>query len=436
MAHFVKSIVGPSSLHRCFMLTSRRFASKSSQSSAGFSFEPNAEQLEIQLLARKFAREEILPVAAQYDKTGEFPWDIIKKAHGLGLINHHIPQEFGGSEIGSLESVLIFEEFGYGCCGIATPMDVNNLGQIPVVVAGNKEQKKKYLGRMAEEPLVCSYAVTEPGGGSDVASLKTKAEKKGDHYVLNGQKMWITNAGHANWYFVLARTNLDPKAPPHKSLTGFIVDRDTPGVIPGRKEINMGQRASDTRGVTFEDVLVPKENVLIGEGAGFKIAMGAFDRTRPTVASTSVGLAQRALDEATKYAMERYTFGVPIAKHQLIMNMLAEMAINVEVVRLACIRAAWESDQGRRNTYYASIAKAMAADVANKCATDAVQIFGGNGYNTDTNSAFDYCQRAFDPFLKSFLVISGFCFLSSCLNENFQNTAKKVSFTVLSIFKK
>ncbi|XP_046640469.1 probable medium-chain specific acyl-CoA dehydrogenase, mitochondrial [Daphnia pulicaria] len=383
MAQLIKSMAGPVPLRRSFLLINRNFSSKSPKQSAGYCFELTPEQLEIQQLARQFSRSEIIPVAAHHDRTGEYPWDIIKKAHGLGLMNHHIPEEFGGSDIGSFESAVIMEEFGYGCCGITTPMDVNNLGQIPVVLAGNKEQKKKYLGRMVEEPLICAYGVTEPGAGSDVAAIKTKAEKKGDHYVLNGQKMWITNAGHANWYFVLARTNLDPKAPAHKALTGFIVDRDTPGLTPGRKEINMGQRASDTRGITFEDVLVPKENVLIGEGTGFKIAMGAFDRTRPTVASGAVGLAQRALDEATKYALERSTFGVPIAKHQLIMNMLAEMAMSIELARLAWMRASWETDQGRRNTYYASIAKAMAADVANKCATDAVQIFGGNGYNTD-----------------------------------------------------
>lgn len=219
--------------------------------------------------------------------------------------------------------------------------------------------------------------------GSDVNGVKTRAERKGDEYILNGQKMWITNGGVANWYFVLARTNPDPKAPASKAFTGFIVERDFPGVTPGRKEINMGQRASDTRGITFEDVRIPKENVLIGEGAGFKVAMGTFDKTRPPVASGAVGLAQRCLDEATKYALERKTFGVPIAHHQAVSFMLADMAIGVETARLAYWRAAWEIDQGRRNTYYASIAKCHAADFANKIAADAVQIFGGNGFNSE-----------------------------------------------------
>lgn len=359
-------------------------AAKTSNSAApGICFELSPEQREMQELARKFAREEIIPVAAHHDRTGEYPKEILKKAHSLGLMNGHIPAEFGGMGLGVFEGCLMGEELAYGCTGIATAIEANGLGEAPVILAGNKEQKKKYLGRMIEEPLMCAYCVTEPGAGSDVANIKTKAVKKGDQYVLNGQKMWITNGGHANWYFVLARTNLDPKAPPHSSLTGFIVDRDTPGLTPGRKEINMGQRASDTRGITFEDVVVPKENVLIAEGAGFKIAMGAFDITRPPVASGAVGLAQRAFDEATKYAMERKTFGVPLARHQAVAFMLAEMAMGIETSRLAWMRAAWEIDQGRRNTYYASIAKAWAGDVANKCASDAVQIFGGNGFNSE-----------------------------------------------------
>ncbi|XP_037937201.1 probable medium-chain specific acyl-CoA dehydrogenase, mitochondrial [Teleopsis dalmanni] len=195
--------------------------------------------------------------------------------------------------------------------------------------------------------------------------------------------MWITNGGVANWYFVLARTNPDPKASASKAFTGFIVERDTPGVTPGRKELNMGQRASDTRGITFEDVRVPKENVLIGEGAGFKIAMGTFDKTRPPVAAGAVGLAQRCMDEALKYALERKAFGTPIAHHQAVQFMLADMAIGVETSRLAYRLSAWEIDQGRRNSYYASIAKCHAADVANKIASDAVQIFGGNGFNSE-----------------------------------------------------
>ncbi|XP_022125963.1 probable medium-chain specific acyl-CoA dehydrogenase, mitochondrial isoform X3 [Pieris rapae] len=350
----------------------------------GLCFELSDEQKALQELARKFTREEITPVAAQYDKSGEYPWPIVKKAWELGLMNGHIPEHCGGvGNLGVFEECLIGEEFSFGCSGIGTAVGGTNLGQTPVIIAGNKEQQKKYLGRLVDEPLVAAYCVTEPGAGSDVAGVKTKAVKKGDEWIINGQKMWITNGGVANWYFVLARTNPDPKCPASKAFTGFIVERDWPGVNPGRKEMNMGQRASDTRGISFEDVRVPKENVLLGEGDGFKIAMGAFDKTRPPVASGATGLAARALYEATKYALERKTFGVPIATHQAVAFMLADMAIGVESARLAWQKAAWMVDHGQRNTLMASVAKCHASEIANKAATDAVQIFGGNGFNTE-----------------------------------------------------
>ncbi|XP_047523883.1 probable medium-chain specific acyl-CoA dehydrogenase, mitochondrial isoform X1 [Pieris napi] len=352
--------------------------------STGLCFELSDEQKALQELARKFTREEITPVAAQYDKSGEYPWPIVKKAWELGLMNGHIPEHCGGvGNLGVFEECLIGEEFSFGCTGIGTAVGGTNLGQTPVIIAGNKEQQKKYLGRLIDEPLVAAYCVTEPGAGSDVAGVKTKAVKKGDEWIINGQKMWITNGGVANWYFVLARTNPDPKCPASKAFTGFIVERDWPGVNPGRKELNMGQRASDTRGISFEDVRVPKENVLLGEGDGFKIAMGAFDKTRPPVASGATGLAARALYEATKYSLERKTFGVPIAAHQAVAFMIADMAIGVESARLAWQRAAWMVDHGQRNTLMASIAKCHASEIANKAASDAVQIFGGNGFNTE-----------------------------------------------------
>ncbi|KAG8507919.1 Medium-chain specific acyl-CoA dehydrogenase, mitochondrial, partial [Galemys pyrenaicus] len=339
----------------------------------GFSFELTEQQKEFQATARKFAREEIIPVAAEYDKTGEYPLPLIKRAWELGLMNTHIPESCGGLGLGTFDACLITEELAYGCTGVQTAIEANSLGQMPVIIAGNDQQKKKYLGRLTEEPMMCAYCVTEPGAGSDVAGIKTKAEKKGNEYIINGQKM----------YFLLARSEQDPKAPASKAFTGFIVEADTPGVQIGRKEINMGQRCSDTRGIVFEDVKVPKENVLIGEGAGFKIAMGAFDKTRPPVAAGAVGLAQRALDEATKYALDRKTFGKLLVEHQTVSFLLAEMAMKIELARMSYQRAAWEVDSGRRNTYYASIAKAYAGDIANQIAADAVQIFGGNGFNTD-----------------------------------------------------
>ena len=340
-----------------------------------FNFDMSEETKSYIDLARKFAREEIIPAAADYDKSGEYPWPILKKAHSLGLMNNFIPPEYGGAGLKMVDELLMAEEMAYGCTGIMTAMSGNGLAASPLMLYGTHEQKKEYLGRLVSEPIVAAYGVTEPGAGSDVAGVKTKAEKNKDgNWVLNGQKMWITNAGHANWYFVLARTNPDPKAKTSEAFTGFIVDRDTPGLTVGRKEWNMGQRCSDTRGLTFEDVVVPAKNVVGKPGAGFIVAMGAFDFTRPAVAMGAVGLAQRALDEATKYSLERKTFGTKIANHQAIQFKLAQMVIGIETSRMAYIRSAWQYDNGVRNTYWASIAKCLAADVANYCATEAVQV--------------------------------------------------------------
>jgi len=379
----VRSISSSSPINQTAAGTKTTSGDPSNELPAGLNFTVTPEQQEYLDLAEQFTKNEIIPNAAHYDATGEYPWPILKKAHETGLMNLHIPEEYGGMGLGTLDGCMITEKMAYGCTGIMTAIEANGLGSMPVMIAGNHEQKKKYLTRLVEEPLMCAYGVTEPGAGSDVSGIKTKAEKKGDEWVINGQKMWITNGGVANFYFVLARTNPDPKCPSSKAFTGFIVDADTPGVTPGRKEKNMGQRCSDTRGITFEDVVVPKENVLIGEGAGFKVAMGAFDKTRPPVASGAVGIAQRCLDESTKYATERKAFGVPIINHQAVAFMLADMAIGTEAARLAYQKSAWQSDNGIRNTYMASIAKCFAGDVANKSATDAVQIFGGNGFNTE-----------------------------------------------------
>lgn len=234
---------------------------------------------------------------------------------------------------------------------------------------------------MTEEPLMCAYCVTEPGAGSDVAGAKTKAVKKGDKFIINGNKMWITNGGKANWYFVLAKTDENESA--GRAFTGFIVDSNSPGITVGKKELNMGQKCSDTRGISFENVEVPAENVLGKVGQGFKIAMGAFDITRPLVAAAAVGLGRRALEEATKYSLERKTMGKPIAEHQAVAFMLADMATGVEAARSLVWKSAVLRDNGEKNTYFASMAKAFAAEVANKNAADAVQIFGGNGFNSE-----------------------------------------------------
>ncbi|VDM76189.1 unnamed protein product [Strongylus vulgaris] len=484
-----------------------------------------------------------------------------------------------------VSNVIISEEIAYGCSGIGTALLANDLAETPLILCGSEEVQKKFLPRMVEEPLVASFAVTESIAGSDVSGIKTKCEKKGDEYVINGSKMWITNAGHANWFFVLARSNPDPKAPAGAAFTAFAVEGDTPGLIRGKKEINLGQRCSDTRGITFEDVRVPasnivgapgegfkhqavqfilaemamnvelarlmtyksayevdqkrpgsyyasiaklfaadtanlaatnavqeeilpnaqkydesgefpwdlvkkahslglmnpqipekyggpgmstldttlivealaygctaiqlaimgpslaiapvyisgneeqkkkylemslglneefegsitvpaieknmgqrcadtrtitfedvrvpKSNVLGSEGTGFKVAMSAFDMTRPGVAAGAVGLSWRALDESAKYALERKAFGTEIANHQAIQFMLADMAVNLELSRLATYKSAWDVDHKVRSSYYASIAKCFAADTANQTAANAVQIFGGNGFNSE-----------------------------------------------------
>lgn len=338
------------------------------------------EQQQLQDLARKFAKEEIIPKAAHYDETGEYPHDVFKKAWELGLINTHVSQEFGGLGLNVLDGCIITEELAYGCTGICTAMEANALAAAPIIVAGNAEQKKQFLGILVEEPKYAAYCVTEPGAGSDVTGIRTIAKKIGDSYEITGSKMWITNASVASWYFVLAYT--DPTAK-HKGMSGFVVPANLPGITVGKKEWNMGQHASDTRGITFDKVVVPEKYRLGKEGDGFKIAMSAFDHTRPPVAAGAVGLARRAMDEAIEYAKTRKAFGVPIAAHQAISFMIADMAMNVEAGRSLVWKAAWMIDNGHRNTKYAAMAKAFCADMAMKVATDAVQCLGGYGYSNE-----------------------------------------------------
>ncbi|EFP75829.2 hypothetical protein PGT21_010183 [Puccinia graminis f. sp. tritici] len=344
-------------------------------------FALSADQQAYQDLARRFTVDHVIPVAAEYDRTMEYPWPVLKEAWKAGLLNTHVPEEYGGIGIGLLESALISEEIAYGCTGIQTAFEASGLAQAPLIVAGSDELKRKYLSMLIEEPLVAAYCVTEPGAGSDVAGIKTQAVKTGNDFVLNGSKMWITNGGKASWYFVLAKT--DPEAPVHKSMSGFIVDANSPGVLVGKKEINMGQRCSDTRQITFEDVVVPSSNLVGAMGEGFKVAMAAFDITRPLVASGAVGLAQRALSEAVKYAQTRKTMGKPIIEHQSVSHMLAEMTIGVEAARAMVWKSTFIKDTGHRNTYYASIAKCLSSEVAVRNAGMAVQIFGGAGFNTE-----------------------------------------------------
>ncbi len=344
------------------------------------SFDLSDDQKSLQDTARKFAKDVMIPVAEHHDRTGEFPKEVAKKAWELGLMNTHIPAEYGGMGLGVLDGAIITEEVAYGCTGIATAMEANTLAAAPVIVSGNEEQKKFFLGQLTEAPLFAAYAVTEPGAGSDVAGIRTTAKKVGDEYIINGSKMWITNGGVASWYFVLAYTDESQK---HKGMSGFMVPRDTPGITVGKKEDNMGQRCSDTRSLTFENVKIPAKYRLGNEGDGFRIAMSAFDHTRPVVAAGAVGLARRAMDEAINYATTRKTFGQPIASYQAISFMIADMAKDIEAARMLVWRCSWEIDEGRRNTKLAAMAKAFAADMAMQVTTNAVQVFGGYGYSKE-----------------------------------------------------
>jgi len=352
--------------------------------STGISFEMTEDQRSFQEVARSFADDVMIPNAAHHDTTGEYPTEIFNKAWELGLVNTHVEEEHGGLHLDCLTNCIIMEELARGCTGMMTAFEANSLASMPLIIGASPEQKKKYLGRLTEAPVQAAYCVTEPGAGSDVAGIKTTAVKKGDEYVLNGSKMWITNGGKAQesggFYFVLAKTDASAGA---KGMSGFIVDAQTPGITVGRKEINMGQKCSDTRGITFEDVVVPAENLLGSEGQGFRLAMGAFDHTRPPVAIGAVGLARRAFEEALKYSQERVAFGKPIAANQAVSFKLADMAMEIDAARLLTYKSASIIDSGTRNTYWASMAKAFASEVANKAATNAVQVFGGNGFNCD-----------------------------------------------------
>ena len=248
------------------------------------------------------------------------------------------------------------------------------------MIAGTEEQKQKYLGKITSEFIFASYCCSEPEAGSDVASMRSRLVKDGDGWVLNGQKRWITNGGYADWYTGFA--TVDPSAR-HKGITAFVFPRDTPGVSVGKKENKLGQRASNTVDVIFEDVKLGPQNILGEPGKGFSIAMETFDKSRPMIAAQCAGLIRRARDESGNYSLERKTFGVPIAQHQGVSFMIAEMEMAYQAVKLLASKAAWEVDNDIKRTNTSAIAKALGADLAMKCTTDAVQVFGGYGYTKE-----------------------------------------------------
>jgi acyl-CoA dehydrogenase len=340
-------------------------------------FELSPEQTELKKLARRFAVEEIIPVAARYDEEQRFPEDVARKAWDLGLMNLEVPRDHGGLGLGVLDTCLVLEELNYGCAGITNACAANGLAAHPLIIAGTEEQQKRYLGQLTGEFSFAAFCITEPGAGSDVAGMSTTYRRVGDSFVLNGTKHFISNGTVAQWYVVFATA--DRKAR-HAGISAFVFPADRPGIKKHRMKNKLGQRAADTGEVVFEDVEVPRSALLGEEGQGFKIAMQTFDRSRPEIGAIAIGISQRALDESLRYAKERQQFGQPIAQFQAIQFMLADMAIEVEAMRLLTYKAAWMIDSGAPVSIVSSYAKAFGADHAMRITTDAVQIFGGYGY--------------------------------------------------------
>ena len=343
-------------------------------------FELSSDQQEIKDLAMKFAKNEMMPNASEYDEKAILPKEILEKAWSLGLVNTCIPTEYGGNGFSTIDSMIITEALAYGCMGMNTAIMANDLALLPIVIGGSHEQKQKFLTPFTESYKIAAFCLTEPANGSDAAGLKTTIKEDGDDVVINGNKMWITNAGYADLFVVYATTESSLK---HKGITCVVVAKGTPGIELGKKEDKMGHRCSDTRSVTFNNVRVPKENVIGGMNQGWKIAMKTLDHSRPMVAASAVGGAQCACDHAVKYAKERVQFNVPIAQHQAIQFMIADMAMKIEASRLLVHKAAWLLDNHLPNTQLASYSKAFAADTCMQVATDAVQVFGGYGYSKE-----------------------------------------------------
>ena len=338
------------------------------------------EQKALQEMARDFALKEMRPVAAHYDQSHDFAFDVMKKAFDAGFLTCNIPEAYGGGGLSNFELAVISEELSAGCAGLFTSIMACSLGTTPIVLYGTEEQKKKFLGPICQRMILGAYALTEREAGSDAGAVKTKAVKSGDHYILNGAKCFITNGGVAGLYTVFANTA------PHKGARGvsaFIVERDTPGISIGKIEDKMGQRASNTAEVYFEDVRVPAANLLGREGLGFIIAMRTFDTTRASVGAAALGIAKAALEYSVAYSKTRKTFGKAIALYQATQFKIAQMAMELQAARHLVWHAAWLSDQGLPNGKESAMAKCFASDIAMSAASEAIQIHGGYGYMRD-----------------------------------------------------
>jgi alkylation response protein AidB-like acyl-CoA dehydrogenase len=338
------------------------------------------EQREIRELVRTLARERVAPRAAEIDKKGEFPWDMVELFREHELFGLPFEEQYGGTGTGALMVIVAIEELSKVCATTGLIMAVQELGSLGIKLAGTDEQKERFLPRLASGEWLAAYALTEPGSGSDSAAMRTEARLDGDEYVLNGGKRFITNAGVAGLYVVFAKT--DPEAG-HSGISAFIVEADTPGFEVGRIEPKMGIKGSTTGEIFFNDMRIPAGNLLGEEGEGFKIAMRILDRSRPGIAAQGLGLAQGATDYALEYARSRETMGKPIAQHQLIAGMLADMETKCEAARGLLYKIGTLIDEGAPDdelTKASAMAKLYCTDVAMEVTTDAVQILGGYGY--------------------------------------------------------
>jgi butyryl-CoA dehydrogenase len=342
------------------------------------------EQEAIRDLARTLAENEIQPVAAEYDRSGEFPWPVVEKMAEADLFGVFIDEEYGGfaGDSRTMNMVLVTEELSKACGGIALAFASTALGAIPIILAASDDVKRRFLPDIATGKRLAGFALTEPQAGSDAGGIRTTAIRDGDHYVLNGLKQWITNGGEAEIYTVIALT--DPTKGP-RGASCFVVEKDTPGFLFGKKEDKMGIRASATCELIFDDCRVPAENLVGRQGTGFITAMRTFDASRPGVAAQAVGMAQGALDLAVDWAIARRQFGSPVSSFQGLRFMLADMATRVESARALVYAVARHIDAApkERPTIYSAMSKLFASEIAMKVTTDAVQVFGGSGYMKD-----------------------------------------------------
>jgi len=336
------------------------------------------DQKSIQKLARRIAEEKVVPVRAELDETGQFPWEIMKHCAETGLFGVSIPEEYGGMGGGSFENCIVVEELSKACLGVSVSYAASLLGAYPILLGGSEEQKKKYLSQIASGSKLAAFGLTEANAGSDAQGIRTEAKKDGDHYILNGTKQWITNGGEAEIYTVVAMTD---RSKGGRGATAFILEKGMEGFTFGKKENKLGIRASATRELVFQDCKVPKENVIGREGLGFILTMRTFDRTRPGIGAQAVGVAHGALEAAVQYAREREQFERKIISFQAIQHMLADMAIQVEAARALVYAVARYIDSNPRDfSKVSAMSKVFPSDVAMKVVVDAIQVFGGYGY--------------------------------------------------------